>query len=54
MKSDKNEKAKPDQNKPGVFTPEPPQVMNPTEHPKKNADGDKASKEKKKEKKKSS
>jgi hypothetical protein len=49
MKNDKNDKSKPDQNNP-VHTPEPPQVMNPSEPPKRNADGDKTSKDKKKKK----
>jgi hypothetical protein len=53
MKSDKNDQTKGDQKTPNVHTPEPPQVMNPSEPPKKDADGDKASKDKKKEKKKS-
>jgi hypothetical protein len=53
MKSDKEDKSKTDQNNPNVFTPEPPQVMNPSEHPKKNRDGEKASKNKKKARKKS-
>jgi hypothetical protein len=54
MKSDKNDKTKPDQKNPSVYTPEPPQVMNPSERPKENAGGDKASKSKKNKKKKSS
>jgi hypothetical protein len=52
MKSDKDDKSKPDQNSPNVHTPEPPQVMDPSKRPKKNGDGDNPSKSKKKEKKK--
>jgi hypothetical protein len=52
MKNDKDDKSKSGQNNPNVHTPEPPQVMNPSERPDKNADGDKASKSQKKEKKK--
>jgi hypothetical protein len=48
MKDDKDNKSKLDQNNPKVFTPEPPQVMNPSEPLKKNTDRDKASKRKKK------
>ncbi|HMJ71092.1 MAG TPA: hypothetical protein VK508_19465 [Cyclobacteriaceae bacterium] len=54
MKSDKNDKTKPDQNKPSVYTPEPPQIMNPSEQSKKSADENKASKSKKNAKKKKS
>lgn len=53
MNNDKDDKDKKDQENPSVYTPEPPQVMNPTERPKKNTDEDKGPKEKKKEKKKS-
>lgn len=52
MKDDKEAKGKPSQNQPNVFTPEPPQVMNPSERSKKDADDGKHSKDKKKEKKK--
>lgn len=52
MKDDKEAKGKPGQDQPNVFTPEPPQVMNPSERSKKDADDGKDSKDKKKEKKK--
>lgn len=51
MKSDKDDKSKPDQNKPKVFTPEPPQVMDPSERLKEKGNTGNASKSKKKEKK---
>ena len=51
-KDNKKDKKGSDQKHPGVFTPEPPQVMNPSEHPKKNTDDSKSSKSKTKEKKK--
>lgn len=47
MNNDKDNKSKPDPNKPNVHTPEPPQVMNPSEEPRKHED-DKTSKPKRK------
>ena len=52
MENDKKDKTKSDTKNPNVYTPEPPQVMNPSEQPKKNSRSDKPSKTKKEEKKK--
>lgn len=52
MNTDKPDPNKNESDNHNVVTPEPPQVMNPSEHPKKNSGDDKHSKNKKKEKKK--